>query len=93
MVVWVITKDYINDLDRGRHSVSHIKINTNDIIRHPDGQKFRMTDDTGKLYYEGVYVGPDGGAMLAPLDGFGCVYGATQILYLKDGNWEPAPSQ
>ena len=54
-----------------------------EIVNHPDGQKFRMLDDDREVYYEGVFVGED---EFQPLDCFGSPNaGCTTIQYWQAG--------
>jgi hypothetical protein len=54
------------------------------------GQKFRMLDDDGNIYYYGFYVETDESDELEPLDCFGMPNaGACSIEYLdSNGNWQ-----
>ncbi len=96
MYEWTITKDHIADPEAkpgsncnavgvvGPRSAKR----THDAIKNdPTGKKFRMRDDDGELYYEGVLVGGDG---FEPLDDFGMPNaGATTIEYREGNKWEP----
>ena len=100
---WTITKDYIADPAARKPSnqnavgmvgPSHAKLTAEEILGHPDGQVFRMKDDDGELYYEGVMViTPEDGdeAEFRPLWDFGMPNaGATTIEYRQsDGTWTP----
>ncbi len=99
---WTITKDYIADETAPQPSNAnavgmvgprHAKFTAEEIIAHPQGRKFRIKDDDGEMYYEGVMViTPDDGdeAEFRPLDDFGAPNaGATIIEYQRpDGTWE-----
>lgn len=100
---WTITKDHIADPSEPNPSNANAvgivgprsaKLTADEIIRHPQARRFRMKDDDGELYYEGVMVvTPEDGdeAEFRPLDDFGMPNaGATIIEYQNaDGNWEP----
>jgi hypothetical protein len=68
------------------------KLTAEEIVGHPDGKKFRMRDDDGESYYEGVYVPTPGSDEFEPLDCFGRPNaGCTTIEYWiggKDGGWK-----
>jgi len=99
---WTIKKDYIADAAArkpsnanavGKVGPRNAKMNAEQIVGHPHARKFRIKDDDGELYYEGVMVitpedGPD--ADFRPLDDFGTPNaGATTIEYQRpDGTWE-----
>ncbi|MBG9791032.1 hypothetical protein ABD76_00140 [Paenibacillus dendritiformis] len=88
---WVITVDHITQGKRvGTVGPWDAELSAEAIQHHPEGQPFRLKDDDGQLYFEGVYVGPDDGDLFAPLDDFGMPdAGCTQILYQDSrGRWE-----
>ncbi len=78
--MWVITVDHISDgADAGVGSKQYKK-------GMPLLHKFRMYDDDGELYYEGLSSVKD---VFQPLDDFGTPNaGCTEIKYLTDGKWE-----
>ena len=50
--------------------------------------RFRLLDDDGEIYYEGVSDDCDSLRAFAPLDDFGKGYaGCTEIRYFTDGVW------
>jgi hypothetical protein len=66
-----------------------------EILAHADSRRFRMTDDDGEAFYEGVCYLPEGLTedAFAPKDDFGEPNaGATEIYYWNadwnDGQWE-----
>ena len=62
------------------------KLVADEIANHPDGKKFRMKDDDGEVYYEGVYVPAGDSDEFEPLDAFGRPNaGATSIEYWESG--------
>ncbi len=99
---WTITKDHIADPNAPKPSNANAvgivgprnaKLTADEIIHHPQGQRFRMRDDDGELYYGGVMVitEDDGDeAEFRPLNDFGTPNaGATDIEYQRqDGVWE-----
>jgi hypothetical protein len=100
---WTITKDFIADPAARQPSNANAvgmvgprnaKLTAEEILRHPQARRFRMRDDDGELYYEGVMVvTPEDGeeAEFSPLSDFGSPNaGATSIEYQgPDGIWEP----
>lgn len=51
------------------------------------GVPFKMFDDDGEWYFDGIIAGIYDG--LEPLDDFGMPYaGATEIRFRKNGSWE-----
>lgn len=92
---WVITKDHIKDPDHdrdvaGTHGPRDTSLTAEEIRNHPEGIAFKMKDDDGELYYEGIYVGPDDESLFGPLDDFGMPNaGCTEIYYRDEaGKWE-----
>lgn len=97
MYGWKITRDYIYDPDdttindkkmvgtkgpRGLDPALEAELDAG------KGDKFRMKDDDGNIYYHGRIVGDYDG--FEPLDDFGMGWaGCTTIEYKNtDGNWE-----
>ena len=83
---WIITKDIIEDgLGNLTSGPRGSQFTFADL--EATGTQFRMYDDDGTLYYEGLICGDFDG--FEPLDDFGTPNaGATRIeLYLK-GRWE-----
>ena len=99
---WVITKDLIGDASAPQPSNLYAvgmvgprgaKLTAEEIASHPQGRRFRIRDDDGELYYEGIMVvAPEDGedAGFRPLWDFGMPNaGATAIEYQRpDGKWE-----
>jgi len=51
--------------------------------------KFRLFDDDGELYFEGVMVPTDSERLFYPQDTIGASYGCTETRVLNDkGKWE-----
>lgn len=85
---WVITRDFLNENDVGVCGPSDVGVcGPRDCEMSPGdirskGNKFRMYDDDGELYYEGYICGDYSG--LEPLDDFGMPNaGCTEIRYFK----------
>lgn len=99
---WIITKDFIADQNApapsnqnavGIIGPRHAKLTADEIIHHSEGRRFRMKDDDGEIYYEGIMVvTPEDGdeGEFRPLDDFGMPNaGATTIEYQRlDGSSE-----
>lgn len=87
MAHWKINKDLINDgLDNNVSSIGADKI---DPARFTE--KFRMYDDDGELYYEGVSTDSNSQGAFDPLDDFGQGNaGCVRIDYFNRENkrWE-----
>ena len=100
---WTITKDFIADSAARNPSNANAvgmvgpraaRLTAEEIVRHPQARRFRMRDDDGELYYEGVMVvTPEDGdeGEFRPLSDFGMPNaGATSIEYqASDGTWGP----
>ena len=90
MTQWVITKDYIADRACAAINVQVLgpraaTMTAEQIENHPQALPFRLYDDDGGLYYEGVLVGND---WLAPLDDYGTPNaGCTYVKVLFQGTW------
>lgn len=93
---WLITADHISDIEEGYASAAGTigprgcSLDAAAIQGLPH-ETFRMFDDDGELYYEGLLVGDrtseDG---FAPLEDFGTPNaGCTRIDYRVNGRWEP----
>lgn len=53
------------------------------------GEPFRMYDDDGVLYFEGVFCGNEETSGFEPLEDLGYAYGCTEIKYLnRNFEWE-----
>lgn len=86
---WIITKDVLSDKEEW-NDVNTIGPNTCPEslvtrLQAGEGQKFRLFDGDGELYYEGLYLGPDGETMFGPLNDFGTPNaGAVTIAYWNE---------
>lgn len=88
---WIIDKDIIccGD-DEGVIGPRDISLEHQEMLKNTkQGEKFKMYDDDGELYYEGRIVGEDY-LQLEPLVDFGMGNaGCTEIRYKnKTGEWE-----
>lgn len=80
-MAWIITKDLIND-DKRRKGCKSIDFKN----QKECTERFKMLDDDGEVYYEGLAT-PD--AVFAPLYDLGMPdAGCTEIQYYKNGKWE-----
>jgi hypothetical protein len=82
--MWTITSDLLDDGEK----VGMCSCNFNEakvaLLKH----RFRLVDDDGEVYYEGVSDDRDSQRAFAPLDDFGRGYaGCTEIHYLTNDAW------
>ena len=86
---WLITHDYIDADLVGTAGPRGITNDQELALQEGDGTPFRMFDDDGAMYAQGLYLGPDDERMFAPLDGFGTPsLGCTEIQYVGPKGWE-----
>jgi hypothetical protein len=89
MYAWIITKDIIGEgLEGigGNQRGSRCLMSAAEMIQHPEGRRFRMLDDDGEIYCEGIIVGGSG---FEPLDDYGCAaLGCTEIQLWTGAEWE-----
>jgi hypothetical protein len=89
MYGWMLTRDRINNRYGnlvGPHGIT--KAHKQELLLK-GGAPFRLLDDSGEVYYEGIIVGDYSG--FEPLDDFGGPNdGCTDIQYPNefDGSWE-----
>ena len=86
-ILWKITKDHINEGERDdvmptfhqtlRHDYSDLMIH-----------KFKLYDDDGQLYFEGLSTNQDCESAFQPLDWAMADAGCTDIKYLTPRGWE-----
>ena len=99
--MFAITKDYLADATKPAGTNSNAvgivgprgaKLTFEQIVNHANGKKFRMKDDDGELYYEGVYVETKSSDELEPLDCFGEPNAGCTTLEMwkagEGGGWE-----
>jgi len=90
---WMITRDAIGDPDhddRGACGPGGLDDATERRLNAGEGERFRMFDDDGHLYYEGLLIGANASGF-EPLDDFGTPNaGCTEIRYPnpKTGAWD-----
>ena len=86
--MWKITKDNISNGEAVREEVGSPDyfLGDTDKSKPPMVYKFRMLDDDGEIYYEGV---SSYSCSFEPLYDFGMPNdGCTDIQYLENGKWE-----
>ena len=92
---WTITVDHSDGefCSTGQIGPEYPPLTVDQIKNHPDRKRFRMLDDDGELYVEGVLVDLDGSCTLfEPLDDYGeCSLGCTSIEYCGPGFKGPCP--
>ena len=83
-IEWTITKNLIDPSD-GSYGTARTS-EVSELMIH----KFRIYDDDGELYLEGVASNQSYENAFEPLDWAMSMYGATEIKYksLKTGKWE-----
>ena len=92
---WIITKEFDAVKSGEKSSVGTVGPSgiTEDVqarLQKGEGTKFRLYDDDGELYAEGLQIS-DGGedGEFAPLDDFGMPnWGCTEIKQLLNGEWK-----
>jgi len=85
MAQWEITEDHINVGEDDKYNRKGVQGPRGFVDGIPMPFKFKMFDDDGELYYEGVCSEEDH----APLDDFGMPdAGATEIHYLNTESGE-----
>ena len=82
-MAWLITKDFIDfgEMNGERWSYKDL---TDEQIEKICVHKFRLLDDDGEVYFEGL---SSDSSSFAALDMFGSGYGCTDIQYYEDGRW------
>lgn len=85
-IVWKITKDHIGagDEEGTTNSSPDMLVEFADQLIH----KFKLYDDDGELYYEGIATNQDSESAFEPLDWAMANDGCTEIKYLNKGKWE-----
>jgi hypothetical protein len=83
--MWTITKDLTDGKKLGTRSCDFDEAKTV-LLRH----RFRLLDDDGEVYYEGLSDDCNSQQAFAPLDDFGRGYaGCTEVQYFQSGRWDP----
>ena len=82
--MWTITNDLIDDGKKvGTASLNYDEAKAA-LLKH----RFRLLDDDGEIYYEGLSDDCDSQRAFAPLDDFAKGYaGCTEIFYFTNGAW------
>ncbi len=82
--MWTITNDHVDDGKKvGSASLNYDEANAA-LLKH----RFRLLDDDGEIYYEGLSDDCDSQRAFAPLDDFGLGYaGCTEIHYFDGHTW------
>lgn len=90
---WIIDKDHIGPEifgdDTGTIGPGNVSDNIRALLEAGAGERFRMLDDDGELYYEGRIILPpldhpswnDGELNFRPISDFGVGAGCTSIQY------------
>lgn len=82
--MWTITKDLIDDGKKVGTSSCNFDEAQAALLKH----RFRLFDDDGEIYYEGLSDDCESEQAFAPLDDFGQGYaGCTEIDYFANGVW------
>jgi len=91
---WIITKDYLSKSigeksKSGTMGPSSISDEITQRLKKGEGTKFRLYDDDGILYAEGLQItNGDEESEFAPLDDYGTPnWGCTELRQYIDGNW------
>ena len=83
--MWIITTDRIDNGEKAGTSSRNYNEANAALLRH----RFRLLDDDGEIYYEGMSDDCGSQRAFAPLDDFGKGYaGCTEIHYFTDGVWQ-----
>ena len=82
--MWRITEDLIDVGKKAGTSSCNFDEAQAALLKH----RFRLLDDDGEIYYEGLSDDSDSQGAFAPLDDFGRGYaGCTEIQYFENGIW------
>ena len=87
--MWMITKDYISISSpaEGVGMYDIAKSSSQNVEEMP--YKFKLYDDDGELYFEGISSDRESEDAFDPLDWAQADSGCTEIRYLQDnGKWE-----
>ncbi|MCX7394475.1 MAG: hypothetical protein NTW75_10155 [Planctomycetales bacterium] len=84
--MWTLTTEYTDDPLALRHCSCNYDEAKASLLKYP----FRLLDDDGGVYYEGLSDDDSSQEAFAPLDDFGEGYaGCVTIEYFRQGQWEP----
>ncbi len=82
--MWTITNDLVDGGKKAGASSCTFDATQAVWLKH----RFRLLDDDGNIYYEGISDNHDSQKAFSPLDDFGRGYaGCTQIEYFTNGAW------
>lgn len=82
--MWTITNDLVDDGKKVGTSSCNYDEAKAALLKH----RFRLLDDDGEIYYEGLSDNCDLQRAFAPLDDFGKGYaGCTEINYFDGQSW------
>lgn len=83
--MWIITHDFVDDGSKsGAASVNYDEAKAG-LLKH----RFRLLDDDGEIYYEGLSDDCVSQRAFAPLDDFGKGYaGCTEVHYFDGQSWK-----
>lgn len=84
--MWTITTEYTDDPLALRQCSCDYDEAKASLLKY----RFRLVDDDGGVYYEGLSDDYSSEEAFAPLDDFGEGYaGCVTIEYFRQGQWEP----
>lgn len=82
--MWTITSDLVDAGKKVGTSSCNFDESKSALLKH----RFRLVDDDGEIYYEGLSDDCDSQSAFAPLDDFGEGYaGCTEINYFDGQSW------
>jgi len=83
--MWIITNDIVGDGEKAGTRSCNFEDAQPALLKH----RFRLLDDDGEIYYEGLSDDSDSQRAFAPLDDFGRGYaGCTEIDYFDGQTWK-----
>lgn len=89
-IFWKITKDHIEDGEHEGYTFTPHEAFNNPLIQELLNNKFRLYDDDGELYFEGIATNQSCESAFEPLDWAMANFGCTEIKYLNNETkkWE-----
>lgn len=89
-IFWIITKDHIEDGEHEGYTLAPQEALKNPLIKELLINKFRLFDDDGELYLEGLSTNQNAESAFEPLDWATANFGCTNIKYLdpETNKWE-----
>lgn len=87
---WIITIDHIGGQTVNISKQGKLALEQAATYAEPLTTKFRLLDDDGEIYFEGLCgdLNTDADNAFDPLDSLGEAYGCTTLQYLENGEWE-----